>query len=180
MLMMNSDVGVALLKTRQGDRTTDTRIHKAEQRQSFNTMQPEISSECMMGLPSHSQNQNQPCKKTEGCVRHQSESSWLLPNMVHSPSKVASVVRTEAKCSVIVRGAGPGMKILHGSQFRMADFFHTVEVCAQSRTLLVPELGRTNFWATKQFPYSSRLFRMTQRRGRCSSCRRTPLNSTHF
>lgn len=72
-------------------------------------MQAEISSECMMSLPSHSQNQNQP----EGCVRHQSKSSWLLPNMVHSPSKVARVVRTEAKRSVIVRGAGPGMKILH-------------------------------------------------------------------
>lgn len=49
--------------------------------------------------------------------------------MAHSPSKVVSVVRTEAKCSVIVGGAGPGMKILHEIQFRMArrrgcaDFF---------------------------------------------------------
>lgn len=144
-----------------------------------------------MSLPSHCQNQSQPCKKknTEGCIRHQSKSSWLLPNMVLSSSKVASVVRTEAKCSVIVGGAGPGIKILHEIQFRMArrrgcaDFLLTVKVCAQSRTLLVPrwaELGQTNFWATKQFPYSSRLFRMTQWRGRCSSCGRTPLNSTHF
>lgn len=128
-------------------------------------------------------------KNTKGFIRHQSKSSWLLPNMVHSPSKVASVVRIEAKCSVIVGRAGPGMKILHKIQFRMArrrgcaDFLLTVDVCAQSRTLLVPrwaELGQTNFWATKQFPYSSRLFRMTQRRGRCSPCGRTPLNSTYF
>lgn len=108
--------------------------------------------------------------------------------MVLSPSKVASVVRTEAKCSVIVGGADPGMKILHEIQFRMArrrgcaDFLLTVEVCAQSRTLLVPcwaELGQTNFWATKQFPYSSRLFGMTQRRGRCSAggCRWIQLTS---